>query len=69
MDNLVLFPKDEVPSEFRDLSNLTIHLRYVPVLKLVQKYVDITFDEEKAAIEEQEYEKDKAIRIEVSKAN
>lgn len=48
VDNLTLFKEDYVPESFRDLSNVTIHLRYVPVLRLVQKYLPIEFDEEKA---------------------
>lgn len=52
-----------MPEEFIDLSNLNIHLRYVPVLKLVSKYVDIKFDEKKAEEIEKEYEQDKVNRI------
>lgn len=46
--NLVLFPKNELQPEFYDPSKLTVHLRYVPVLKLVQKHIPIKFDSQKA---------------------
>lgn len=63
VDNITLFKEDYVPQQFRDISNFTIHLRYVPVLKLVKKYVPITFDEQKAEIQEKTYEKEKRDRI------
>jgi hypothetical protein len=48
VNNIRLFEKHHLEPEFYDVSNLTVHLRYVPVLKLAMKHIGIEFDHEKA---------------------
>jgi hypothetical protein len=63
VNNVRLFEKHHLEPEFYDLSNLTVHLRYVPVLKLAMKHIGIEFDSAKAEEVERQYEKEKMDRI------
>lgn len=60
---LDLFPTGSLSEEFLDLSDVNLHLRYEPVLRVMQKNFNLTIDWKKVADVEKEYEKEKEQRL------